>query len=341
MGPLLGPNVYLLILFADVSLPCSSWVRLGLKGDGAMAVAKPFKWRELTNRGASRGRERVPRWMRSAQGVVALAVTLVIFQLAPQIDAEAWRVARQPAHVYILPQSPLPADLPPVLMVAHNAGNNVSTTTRAIEFGASSIEIDINLIHDRLSAAHNTPGRVNGPLFIAPTLGEAWGWSSDAPYVKLDLKGLTAAGQLQLVSFLIEQEFPPHRLVIVSRSEPVLTKLDEQGVRARLFLSIGDRETLEQFLETNHSPVIDGVSVTASLLDVDTIFQLKARGLLVEAWTVNDPDQFVDLARAGVDAVSTDNLALIDAMQPIGIPVRWMSADDPSQSAVLRHGKPS
>ena len=41
----------------------------------------------------------------------------------------------------------------------------------------------------------------------------------------------------------------------------------------------------------------------------------KDRGLLVFAWTVDDVAQLNDLVALGIDAVTTDNLAILDAMR--------------------------
>lgn len=261
------------------------------------------------------------------QCLIATVLALTAIHILPSINAEAWRFARQPAHVYILPSTPLPADLPPVLMVSHNAGNNRSVAERAVEFGAGAVEIDVIELEQGLSGAHNLPARFAGPIFEAPTLGQAWEWSSHAQFMKLDLKAISGKGQAQLAEFLHEQDIPPHALVIVSRHLTMLETLSEKGIQARYFLSVVDHAALSPLLEGARPPVVDGLSVNAHLLDPDRIATLKAKGYLVEAWTVNDTDQFIDLAWAGIDAVSTDNLALIEAMRSHGLPVSWMSAD--------------
>ena len=39
---------------------------------------------------------------------------------------------------------------------------------------------------------------------------------------------------------------------------------------------------------------------------------LKERGYLIDAWTVNDIERFVELSSLGVDSITTDNLAFFD-----------------------------
>jgi glycerophosphoryl diester phosphodiesterase len=50
-----------------------------------------------------------------------------------------------------------------------------------------------------------------------------------------------------------------------------------------------------------------------ALLDADVIAELHGRGLSVNTWTVNDPARAVELARAGVDGIITDDVTAIRA----------------------------
>ena len=48
-----------------------------------------------------------------------------------------------------------------------------------------------------------------------------------------------------------------------------------------------------------------------ALLDARVIAELHGRGLTVNTWTVNDPARAVELARAGVDGIITDDVTAI------------------------------
>ncbi len=117
------------------------------------------------------------------------------------------------------------------------------------------------------------------------------------------------------VSFLASHA-DGRRVLVASASIGALETLSEQAPEAVRLLSIGDRRGLEA-LQGDPARVefLNGVSIRATLLDAETMAWFKERGLLVVAWTVNDLAQVNRLAALGIDAVTTDNLAILDALR--------------------------
>ncbi len=79
--------------------------------------------------------------------------------------------------------------LPPVLLVAHNAGNQEETARRAIGHDAAGIEIDVRYVDGVFYATHSAPASFM-PMraWQAPKLRDAWRYAAGATVLKLDLK---------------------------------------------------------------------------------------------------------------------------------------------------------
>ena len=60
--------------------------------------------------------------------------------------------------------------------------------------------------------------------------------------------------------------------------------------------------------------LVDGVTIRQDLLDEPTVDWLNERGLTALAWTVNDLTRVNELVRLGVDAITTDNLAIMELL---------------------------
>jgi glycerophosphoryl diester phosphodiesterase len=60
--------------------------------------------------------------------------------------------------------------------------------------------------------------------------------------------------------------------------------------------------------------LIDGVTIRHTLLDEDAARWLREQHLIVLAWTVNDLPRTNELVRYGVDAITTDNLAIMELL---------------------------
>jgi glycerophosphoryl diester phosphodiesterase len=211
-----------------------------------------------------------------------------------------------------------------IVPVAHNAGNNPRTARSAIRGGAGVIEIDVLIYQGRLVAAHHLPEtRLNQLAWmVSPPqlLAAAWNDARAAAYVQLDLK--TGAPELapMLLDFLAERSSLAK--VIVSGPElDVLNQVAAAYPEIDTVLSIGSlcRMAIVQS-DPESLQALRGVSVRASLLDGEVVTGFHDRGLFVLAWTVDDPSGLNRLMALGVDAIATNNLAIIEQLRaPDGV----------------------
>jgi glycerophosphoryl diester phosphodiesterase len=203
-----------------------------------------------------------------------------------------------------------------VLVAAHNAGNGGPSSSLAVAHGADIIEIDVISHNGKLYAAHNQlPGWLPSSVYNGPTLATAWKWTEGAKFVQLDLKETSTATLRQIYRFL-ESHKDDRRVMISSRDLRALEMTSEEAPDAIRLLSIGDQAGLDRLRDDPDSAhLVNGVTIRASLLDQDTIDWLHDQGLLVIAWTVNDLPTTNQMLALGVDAITTDNLAVLDALE--------------------------
>jgi glycerophosphoryl diester phosphodiesterase len=77
-----------------------------------------------------------------------------------------------------------------------------------------------------------------------------------------------------------------------------------------LFYSIDVQAKLDLFLSVSaRDDHPSGVSCRHTLLDKDVIDRIHALGLQVVAWTVDDPRRAEELARMGVDGITTHRVS--------------------------------
>jgi glycerophosphoryl diester phosphodiesterase len=151
-------------------------------------------------------------------------------------------------------------------------------------------------------------------------LAAAWNDARAAAYVQLDLK--TGAPELapMLLDFLAERSSLAK--VIVSGPElDVLNQVAAAYPEIDTVLSIGSlcRMAIVQS-DPESLQALRGVSVRASLLDGEVVTGFHDRGLFVLAWTVDDPSGLNRLMALGVDAIATNNLAIIEQLRaPDGV----------------------
>lgn len=205
-----------------------------------------------------------------------------------------------------------------VAVVAHNVGNQPSAIESAQITSVPIIEIDVRTISGQLYAAHSAPTPIVGHYFSsAVPLATAWSRAADAPAIKLDLKDSSSAFLRRLVTFLELRPDDGPRLIISSRSLPALANLRQELPDATLLLSVATLSGLEGAQsDESLTETIDGVSVYTSLLAEDDVALLKQNGLLIYVWTVNYLEDLNRLVQWGVDAVTTDNLAIMELLAP-------------------------
>lgn len=230
--------------------------------------------------------------------------------------------------------------------IAHNSGDSLEKIAGAVEAGAHGIEIDVISYRGELYARHNQPVTLFGEFGFRPVLLEdAWA-EATTELVQLDLKETNTAYLLMVATFL-EAHQNDRRIVLISSWEPaVLAFFQERTPWVARLLSIGTqpeyddlRENIDQ-LQT--FDLLDGVTIVHDLLDRGTTSWLKDQELLIFAWTVENLSRVNELALLGVDAVVTDNLAILNLVrqrrevESVGTPIAALATpgagEEPAES---------
>lgn len=247
---------------------------------------------------------------------IVLATTVVMgIAIGREFTSDARRAVfgQREIQIYIPYSGALPIDLPPVLLVAHNAGDQYSTTKKALDHNAAGIEIDVSWVGEELYAAHNGPPEVV-PLQVwrAPRLKTAWNYADRAEVIKLDLKSTSWSALESLIRFITENP-TEKQIIFVSSDVEALSYLHTALPQTLPFLSLSTATELDQLLETaGRIEAVDGISIPQWLLSEDRIQRMDDHGYLIDAWTVNDVTRLIELATFGVDVITTDNLAFFD-----------------------------
>lgn len=225
---------------------------------------------------------------------------------------EEWTTGLSPVQFYRELDAELLDDYVGTLGVAHNSGDSVEATLEAVGRGADVIEVDVVSLGGRLYAAHGAPVTwIGDRLFRGPPLERIWVASTAADAIKLDLKEDSPAFNELVLRFLAERR-GHRRVIVVSPNPSVLRLVAEREPDVLRFLGVG---SAERFRALADDPVLvatlDGISVRHGLIDEERAAQLKELGLFTLAWTVNDLARVNELVLLGVDAITTDNLAIM------------------------------
>ena len=206
-------------------------------------------------------------------------------------------------------------DYPPILGVAHNAGNRLNTLSAALDSGADVIEVDVVSTRGRLVAGRDQRlAWVSNRLFRGPTLEQVWEASASAEVLKLDLKQDDQAYLDDLVAFLVPRE-QARRVMISTRDAGSLRYLRGRLDHVELLMSLANPDALAAFRsDAQMQETVDGVSVFQGLIDASLVTWMHEAGLLVLTWTVNEVVRLNEVVRAGVDGITTANLAILQEL---------------------------
>ncbi|MEZ4499316.1 MAG: glycerophosphodiester phosphodiesterase family protein [Thermomicrobiales bacterium] len=149
-------------------------------------------------------------------------------------------------------------------------------------------------------------------------LSEAWN-AATTEVVQLDLKDTSVSFMKNLTRFLNEHQ-NDRRIVLVSSWDlDVLRYVQQETPWVGRLLSIGSQEQLDALLlnydDIQQNRLINGVTIAHELLDAPTALWLKERSLLIFAWTVENLSRVNELTILKVDAIVTDNLAILDLLR--------------------------
>ena len=196
--------------------------------------------------------------------------------------------------------------------VGHNSGASLKTTRQAVKIGADVIEIDVASLDGRLVSAHVPPmAFIGSQVFRGPSLAAVWQAAADADVTQLDLKESTPAFRALLFDFLEEHD-DGRTVMVATHDETTLRLFAERFPSVLRFLSVPDMAKLERLYEDEElTALIDGVTLRYQLASEESVAELKERGLIVIAWTVNSLARVNEYVGYGVDGVSTDNLGIM------------------------------
>jgi hypothetical protein len=256
----------------------------------------------------------VKKWLVRIVLLVAFALALSGFPWSGRADQVRW--GQRPPQFYEALAGEVHLGAAHLLSVAHNAGDRASTADLALAHGADVLEIDVVAYEGRLYAAHVPPPEwLPARAYRGPTLDDAWARTAGARFVELDLKNSSPAAVRMVANFLANHA-DGRRVFVVTPSLSALETLRELAPDAIRVLSIADQRGFQSLQDDSaRADVINGVSIRATLLDADSAAWLKERGLLIIVWTVNDLEQLNRVAALGIDVVTTDNLAILDALR--------------------------
>jgi hypothetical protein len=256
---------------------------------------------------------------KSAKAVVIVAMLVALFgaELGPRV--RVWAGERyssgRPAQFFSWNIADRAAGYGHVVGIAHNAGDDPGTTALALANGAGYIEIDVVYLNGALYAAHGRPQgtlrdlawRLAPPVYLL----DAWNYSAGANGIELDIKDGSPLALQMLVNFLDDHWNGQTPLLLASKSSAVLEYMADRVPGAFRLLSIDTQAALDAFQSGDASGArIDGVTVRDTLLTKDSVAAFKENGLLVLAWTVDDPARLDQLLDLGIDGVATNNLAI-------------------------------
>jgi len=248
--------------------------------------------------------------------VILANVAALVITFALENEAAQFISGGDPEQFYKELEVELLDDYGDVFGIAHNSGNTINATVEALAYDADIIEIDVVLVQGQLHAAHWSPFRFIGSRFFrGPTLDEVWGAAAQAEVIKLDLKRASTELVNSLITFLASRQRANNEVVVVSDKPEALVLLSQHELTVIRMLSVKDSNVLRELPSDGELlRVINGVSVRHDLLTMDSVGSLKEKGLIVFAWTVNDPERMNELVAYGVDGIVTDNLAILQLL---------------------------
>ncbi len=209
-------------------------------------------------------------------------------------------------------------------LIAHGGGNGSSQARAALAAQPAFIEVDLWLHRGRLEARHER--RLPGPL---PILYEFW-YLTAAPHPPYRLEDLLRDCQrragllldlkngLGKVPPILRQILETHgagaEIIVSSQNWPLLRQVRTACPTLDLYYSIDTLDQFDLFQSVMlRDPLPAGVSCRHTLLDREIIAGFHDAGLAVAAWTVDGGERARELARWGVDAITTNRVEAIRA----------------------------
>lgn len=252
-----------------------------------------------------------------AAAVAAVVGSLLIgWLLVEDRLAERYASRQRPKLVYDAFERDLLTGDRGTFVVAHNAGDSLAEAREALRHGADIVEIDVIPFGGRLYAGHSEPqGRIAARWFRGPLLRDVLEATADADAVQLDLKSSAGWYVDELVELLNDDDLADRLIMVSGRDPGTLAVLAERAPHALRALSIGEPHELAALRANPElANALDGVTIRETLLDAGVAAWMREHELFVNAWVVNDVRRANALIDLGVGAITTDNLALMQAL---------------------------
>jgi hypothetical protein len=124
-------------------------------------------------------------------------------------------------------------------------------------------------------------------------------------------------------------------VIVATRDRATLQALAEREPAVVRLVGVSDEGQLHALQgDPDLVALVDGVTILQSLVTGETAAWLNGQRLLIAAWTVNDLTRVNELVHFGVDAITTDNLAIMELLSGSAgerLRQRASSAPDTSQ----------
>ncbi|MEH1128301.1 glycerophosphodiester phosphodiesterase [Micromonospora sp. CPCC 206061] len=207
--------------------------------------------------------------------------------------------------------------MPPLLAIAHRAGNDVAGLRAALDAGVDLVEADVHLFRGALEIRHR---KALGPhllwdkwelvrrrTIVLPELSDVLDAAAGDPRLMLDLKGPAAAVAPQAAA-LLRGRMPEAAVTVCTKHWRMLDSFEPP---VRRVLSASNRPALGRLLRRLRRQPEYGVSIRLGLLTPPVVAELRRYVDQVMVWPV-DTQAALSHARAlGVTAVISKDLALL------------------------------
>lgn len=207
--------------------------------------------------------------------------------------------------------------------------NTVEAFELAVVVGADGVELDVRRTADGVLVVHHDARVADGRAIVdtgwrelpphVPTLGAALDACAGV-WVNIEIKNderdpdFDPDDRVAVEVLAALAERPPGRWLLSSFRRRTIDRcrsLDPTVPTGWLTAEIGP-DTVDQLADRGHT----AVHPWEAALTAEQIERSHEAGILVNAWTCNDPDRFVALAAAGADGIVTDAPdAMIAAMR--------------------------
>ncbi len=210
----------------------------------------------------------------------------------------------------------------------HFPENTLASFAGALEQGVDMVELDVHLcsdgqvvvIHDdSVDRTTDSEGKVGEMTLRAlqkldagggekiPTLAEVLLLIGSRCSVNVELKGPGTAAPVAdiLRRFVIGKGIPWDNFMVSSFDHEQLAELKNIEPRVRRAPLFG-KELPEDYLETAHTLGAWSLNLNAETVTAELVSRCHREGLLVQVYTVNEPDEIARMKELGVDGIISD-----------------------------------